>query len=144
MLQTPDFSMILMLAIFFATLWVLNRFLFAPITAILKEREEEERRSSGAHEEALGRFNEAAGRIEAELAAARREGLKLREERRAQGRRLREEKVASVKGEATTRVSDAAAAVERQSRQAAAELPARIRDLARQLAEKILGRRLAA
>ena len=144
MLQTPDVSMILMLAIFFATLWVLNRFLFAPITAILKEREAEERGSSQSLEEARARFEEAAARIETELAAARREGLKLREERRAEGRRVREEKVAAVKGEASARLTEAGASIESQSGKAAAELPGRIQALARELAEKILGRRIAA
>ncbi len=144
MLQTPDFSLILMLAIFFATLWLLNRFLFVPITAILKEREEEERGSSLAIEEARARFQEGAARVEAELAAARREGLKLREERRAEGRRIREEKAGVVKEETSAKLTEAGASIEAQSRRAAAELPARIRELARQLAEKVLGRRVAA
>lgn len=144
MLQTPDISMILMLAIFFATLWVLNHFLFVPITAILKEREAEERGSSQALEDARARFEEAAARIETELAAARREGLKLREEHRAEGRRIREEKVAALKDETSARLTEAGASIEAQSRKAAGELPGRIQELARQLAEKILGRRIAA
>ena len=144
MLQTPDFSMVLMLAIFFATLWVLNRFLFAPITAILKEREQEERESSGTHEGALRRFHEAVARIEAELAATRREGLKLREERRAEGRRLREERIGAVKAQASARVAEASASIESQTREAAASLPMRTREIARTLAEKVLGRPVAA
>ena len=144
MLQTPDVSMILMLAIFFATLWVLNRFLFAPITAILKEREQEERQSTGTHEEALRGFQEAVARVEAELASARREGLKLREERRAEGRRLREEKGAAVKAESSARVAEAAASIESQTKEAARSLPGRTREIARSLAEKVLGRPVAA
>lgn len=144
MLQAPNFSMIEILAIFLATVWLLNRFLFGPLTAILKEREAEEESSAERFARARDEFEAAARRIEESLSAARQEALKLREDLRAEGRRLREEKVGALRRETTRRIEEESAAIGEDTRRAAAELPARSAELARILAEKVLGRPVAA
>jgi F-type H+-transporting ATPase subunit b len=144
MIEAPDISMILILAIFLATVWVLNRFLLGPLSRILREREEEQSQASRRLAQARAEFDAAAVRIQAAISAARREALKLREERRTEGQRLRDEKIAGVKDEMASRIARAVAEIEGLARKAASDLPARVAALARQLAEKILGRAVAA
>jgi len=144
MLQAPDFSLFLILLIFFATLAVLNRFLFAPITAILKERERESSEAERRFAEATQRYEETARRIEEQLSAARREALKRRETIRAEGLGLREEKVGTVRKETAEKIASAAAAIERDAAEASRQMPERVAGLARELAKKVLGREVAA
>jgi F-type H+-transporting ATPase subunit b len=144
MLQAPNVSMLLILAIFFAVLWLLNRFVFRPVTAILDERERDSTTASQAYAEALSEFQAAADKIEADLSLARREALKLREERRAEGMQLRSQKIEQLKSETAEKLAGASAELEEHSRGGATDLPARVAALARLLAEKILGRKVAA
>jgi F0F1-type ATP synthase membrane subunit b/b' len=144
MLQAPNVSMLLILAIFFAVLWLLNRFIFRPVGAILDERERDSTTASQTYAEALAEFQAAADKIEADLSLARREALKLREERRAEGMHLRSGKIEQVKAETAEKLSGASADLEQHSRKIVADLPVRVAALAQLLAEKILGRKVAA
>lgn len=144
MLQLPNVSLILVLAIFFATLWVLNKFLFRPVSAILDERHAEAEASARSLAEAEEKFRAAAAKIETELSLARREALKVREESRAEGRRIREERVEAVRNETSARLEAAAAELEADARRTREELPSRVSTIVSSLVEKILGRRAAA
>lgn len=144
MLQVPNVSMILILAIFFATLWVLNRFLFRPVASILDEREAEAETAARALADAEERFRAAAAKIESDLSLARREALKLREESRAAGRRLREEQVEAAKAETAARLDAAAKDLEADARRTREELPSKVSAIVSALVEKVLGRRAAA
>jgi F-type H+-transporting ATPase subunit b len=144
MLQAPNVSVILILAIFFATLWVLNRFLFRPVSAILDERQSDaenaERTLAGAEE----KFRAAAAKIEGDLALARREALRVREESRAAGRRQREAQVEAAKAETAGRLDAAARELEAEARRTREELPSKISAIVSALVEKVLGRKAAA
>lgn len=144
MLQVPNVSLILVLAIFFATLWILNKFLFRPVSAILDERQSEAEASARSLAEAEEKFRAAAAKIETELSLARREALKLREDNRAEGRRIREEQVDAVRNETAARLDTAASELEADARRAREELPSRVSTIVSALVEKILGRRAAA
>ena len=143
MLQLPNVSMLLILAIFFATLWLLNRFLFAPISAILDERDQEAGTAARSLSEAEAGFRAAAEKIENELSLARREALKIREENRAEGHRTREQQVEAAKKEAAARLHAASEELARRATQAREELPGRISSIVATLVEKILGRKAA-
>ena len=144
MLQTPDISMILILVIFLAIVGIANRNLFLPLSAILREREEESSGAAARLEKARAEFEAAAERIERELSLARQEALRLREELRGEGHRLREEKVSGVRGETAAKVAEASAAIRESAGRASRELPSQTAALSRVLAEKVLGRSLAA
>jgi F-type H+-transporting ATPase subunit b len=144
MLQAPNVSVLLILAIFFATLWVLNRFLFRPVSAILDERQTEAETAARSLGEAEEKFRAAAAKIETELSLARREALKLREESRADGRRLREQQVDAVKQETAARLEAAARELEAEARRTREELPGRVSTIVSALVEKVLGRKAAA
>ncbi|HET9795682.1 MAG TPA: hypothetical protein VFS34_14605 [Thermoanaerobaculia bacterium] len=144
MLQVPNVSMLLILAIFFATLWVLNRFLFRPVSAILDERQSEAETAARALADAEEKFRAAAAKIETELSLARREALKIREENRAEGRHIREQQVEAAKQETAARLEKAAAELEADARRARDELPSRVSTIVSSLVEKVLGRKAAA
>jgi F-type H+-transporting ATPase subunit b len=144
MLQVPNVSMVLILAIFFATLWVLNRFLFRPVSAILDERQTEAETAARSLADAEEKFRIAAAKIETELSLARREALKIREENRAAGRHLREQEVEAAKRETAERLEKAAAELEADARRARQELPSRVSTIVSALVEKVLGRKAAA
>jgi F-type H+-transporting ATPase subunit b len=142
-LQLPNVSMLLILAIFFATLWVLNRFLFGPVTAILDERASEAETAARSLSDAEAKFRAAAEKIENELSLARREALKIREENRAEGHRQRDVEVDAAKKEAADRLHAASEDLALRARQAREELPGRISSIVSTLVEKILGRKAA-
>jgi F0F1-type ATP synthase membrane subunit b/b' len=81
---------------------------------------------------------------EQKLSLARREGLKTREGLRAEGIARLEENLQKAREAAARQLDVAAREIESQSKSAAADLPGRARALARTLAEKILGRKIAA
>jgi F0F1-type ATP synthase membrane subunit b/b' len=81
---------------------------------------------------------------EARLAVARREAWKERETLRAEGLTAFEKKLNEARVASTTSVDAASQQIADQVRIAATDLPGRARTLARELAEKILGRKLAA
>src|SRR5512135_1150509 len=138
MLQVPNVSMLLILAIFFATLWVLNRFLFRPVSAILDERQSEAETAARTLADAEEKFRAAAAKIETELSLARREALKIREENRAEGRHIREQQVEAAKQETAARLEKAAAELEADARRAREELPSRVSTIVSSLVEKVL------
>ncbi len=144
MIEAPNVSFLLILAIFFATMWLLNRMLFAPISKILAEREHEASEAAQSFAQARAGFDEAAARIESELAAARREALKIREQRRAEGIASRQEALAGARKGASERLAAALTEVEKASADASREMPQRVAELARELAGRVLGRGLAA
>lgn len=144
MLQVPNVSVILILAIFFATLWILNRFLFRPVSAILDDRQNEAETAARSLADAEEKFRAAAAKIEGDLALARREALKIREESRAAGRRQREEQVEAVKAETAGRLDAAARELEADARRTRDELPSKVSTIVSSLVEKILGRKAAA
>jgi F-type H+-transporting ATPase subunit b len=144
MIKAPDVTALYVILAFVVSYAVMKRFLFRPLGAILEQREEEERTSARIHAESVRELERALAEGEARLSLARREALKEREALRAQGLAKFEEDLARARGAASASVEAASADIEREARRAAAELPSRSRALAIELAEKILGRKLAA
>ena len=144
MIKAPDVTLLYVMFAFVVSYALLKRFLFAPLGAILERREQEEQEAAKVHTDSVRELERAVADAEARLAVARREALKEREALRADGladfeKKLYEERIAS-----TTAVDAASQQIADQVRIAAGELPEKARTLARQLAEKILGRKLAA
>jgi len=144
MIGLPNVTSLYVIVAFVASCWILNRFLFAPLTAILDARERDEREAENAYTASLAALESAVAAGEARLSDARREALRSREALRTQGLTELERRL----GDANVRAADALARgtgeIEQQARDVARTLPDRARGLARDLAEKILGRKLAA
>jgi F-type H+-transporting ATPase subunit b len=144
MIKAPDVTLLYVMFAFIVSYAVMKRFLFRPLGAILERREEEERAAARIHADSLRELERAVAEGEARLAQARRDALKARETLRGEGLARFEELLARAREAASASVEAASRAIEADAARAAADLPARSRALAVELAEKILGRKLAA
>jgi F-type H+-transporting ATPase subunit b len=144
MIGLPNVTSLYVLLAFGISYWILKRYLLRPLSAILDAREREEKAAEDAYAESLARLERAVAAGEEKLAAARREALKTREELRAQGLAVLEEKLAKARAEATEAISRGSREIEAKEAEVSKTLPERVSQLARELAEKVLGRKLAA
>ena len=144
MIKAPDVTLLYVMFAFIVSYAVLKKFLFRPLGAILEQREEEELAAARIHDESLRELERAVAEGEARLALARREALKDREALRGQGLARFEQLLDQAREKASTSVDAASRTIETEAARAASDLPARARSLAVELAEKILGRKLAA
>lgn len=144
MIKAPDVTLLYVMFAFIVSYAVMKRYLFNPLGAILERREEEERAASRIHADSLRELERTVAEGEARLAAARREGLRDRETLRAEGLAKFERELGQARNLATSAVEKAGSEISTEASQAARELASRSRTLAVLLAEKILGRKLAA
>lgn len=144
MIKAPDVTFLYVVVAFIASLAILKRFLFVPLSAILDEREKEAATAARVHEESAAELEKAIARAEHDLARARGEALAIREKLRAEGRVHLERKLSEARTAAEASIAAASDEVGSAATRASVLLPRAARDLARALAEKILGRKLAA
>ena len=144
MIKAPDVTLLYVVFSFLIAYAILKKFLFVPLGGILEARETEEATAERVHAESLEGLSRALAHIEQELARARREALKERETMRAEGRAHLEKKLAEARTAAGSLLELAASEIVTETARSAAELPGRTETLARTLAEKVLGRKLAA
>ena len=144
MIGLPDVTSLYALLAFGISCWILKKYLFGPLSAILDERAREQREAQAAYARSLEALEKAVLAGEEKLSAARREALKAREELRAQGMVILEQKLAETKAAAAEAIARGSREIEAQASMAARELPEHAVSIARELAEKILGRKLAA
>jgi F-type H+-transporting ATPase subunit b len=144
MIGLPDVTSLYALFAFGISCWILKKYLFGPLSAILDERERDEREAQEAYARSLEALEKAVRAGEEKLSAARREALKTREDLRAQGMAILEQKLAETRAAAAEAIAHGSREIEAQASKAAQELPERAKTIARELAEKILGRKLAA
>lgn len=144
MIKAPDVTLLYVMFAFIVSYAVLKRYLFRPLGAILEQREEEERSALRIRAESLRELERAVAQGEARLALARRDGLRDREALRLEGLTRFESLLNRAREAALAAVEAGSRAIDSDAARAAAELPTRARALAVELAEKILGRKLAA
>jgi len=144
MIDLPNVTSLFVLLAFGVSYGILKKYLFAPLSEILETREREERDAQKSYAESLRTLERAVAAGEEKLALARREALKTRESLRGEGMALLEERLAKARGEASREIDEGSREIAARAAELSAELPGRATSLARELAEKILGRRLAA
>lgn len=81
-MQLPDLSLLLVMAIFWATYFIFQRFVFTPLGHILEERDKDVEKSTAALASALEQEHAAQVEADTRLTEARRETMSLREARR--------------------------------------------------------------
>ncbi|HKA35999.1 MAG TPA: ATP synthase F0 subunit B [Thermoanaerobaculia bacterium] len=144
MIKAPDVTLLYVLFAFVVTYFVLRRFLFRPLGGILEARATEEAAAAKVHAESMERLAAEIARAEAELAHARIESLKERETLRAEGRVQLDKKLDQARASAAEILEKATRELAAQTESSSRDLPGRVRQLANALAEKVLGRKLAA
>jgi F-type H+-transporting ATPase subunit b len=121
-------------------IWLLNRFLFKPVTAIITKRQAAATAASGAATAAKAEADAAAARADAEaarLAAARRD---LREEMAEDAAARRAEIIAAAKADAAELRATAETALEQDRRAAADQAEADATALALDIAARLMSR----
>jgi F-type H+-transporting ATPase subunit b len=144
MIGLPNVTSLYVILAFGISYWILKRYLFVPLSAILEARENEERAAEEAYAESVKRLERAVAAGEDRLGSARRESLRTREDLRAQGIAALEKRLAEARAEATEAIGRGSREIEAQAAETVRSLPERAAGLARELAEKVLGRKLAA
>ena len=96
------------------------------------------------HVESLAALSRTVAEAEEKLSLARREALKMREGLRGEGMAHLTKRLAEVRAAAEVSVKSAAREIDAQAAASSRQLPGEARSLARSLAEKVLGRKLAA
>ena len=144
MIGPPDVTSLYAILAFGISYWILKRYLFAPLSAILEARENEERAAEEAYAESVKHLERAVAAGEEKLASARRESLRTREDLRSQGIAVLDKRLAEARAEATDAIARGSGEIEAQAAETVRSLPERAAGLARELAEKVLGRKLAA
>ncbi len=144
MIKAPDVTFLYVVLAFIACYAILKRFLFTPLLAILDQRDREARSAEKVHAESLAELDKTVTRAEADLARARGEALAVREKLRGEGRAHWDRKMEEARTAAEGAVKRGSEEIGAAAKKSAADLPRSARDLARALAEKILGRNLAA
>ena len=144
MIKAPDVTLLYVIVCFLIAYAILKKWLFGPLGAILEARESEARLAAKVYADSLAELERTISHVEAELGRARREALRDRETLRGEGRAQFERKLEEARAAARSLLQTAREKISQDASGSAAELPTRARDLARLLAEKILGRKLAA
>jgi F-type H+-transporting ATPase subunit b len=144
MIKAPDVTLLYVIVCFVIAYAILKVWLFRPLAAILDEREQEEKAAARIQAESVAELQKTVRHIDEELSRARREALRERETMRAEGRAELERRLASARSSAAAALESGRRGIEEDAQRSSAELPSRATGLARLLAEKVLGRKLAA
>lgn len=138
-----DFSLVVQIALFLVLWSILRRVLFGPVGRLMAERE---RRTEGTHAEARSMMEEGKelqARYDAAIANARAEGEAVRSEIREEALKARNAVVSQGREAAARRIQEMREEVRRELEAARGVAAQDAETLARQMAEKVLGRKLA-
>ena len=142
-MNPPNLSLVLVMVCFWATLWLVRRFLIHPVGLALEERH---RRIDGAQREWTTKheaFLASVARVEGELEDAAREAAQIRAQARQRAQDARQQALEEVRGRADTRFAEALHSLESDAAAARDDLRRRAEDLARLLAGRLLGREVS-
>ena len=138
----PDYTVIVQIVSFLIFWLVLTKLLFNPFLALLEEREQ---RTEGVKAEAAALMEESErlrAEYESAIARAEDEGRAVKESLLQEARQLRERILSQSREQASRMLAAARQEIQREM-QRGRELAAReAQEIARQMAEKILGRKL--
>jgi F-type H+-transporting ATPase subunit b len=137
---TPDLSLLAIMVIFIINYLVVRRFFLKPINQVLEERESNIRTADQLYEQSLASFNEATARMEQQLHTAKREAATVREKRRAEAGVRRQQLIDETQASGKQIVGEAEQKLTEEVRVARERIVTDADMLARQAAERILGR----
>lgn len=142
-MQLPDLSLLLVMAIFWATYFILRKFVFSPLGRILAEREGDAEKSAAAAAAALEREKAAQQEFESRLTEARREAMAKRDARRQAVTARRQAMADQAREAARKRMLELDAALSAEIEAAKQDLAAGAPALAGEIASTVTGRRAA-
>jgi len=138
----PNGTFFVELAAFGLIVWILAKFIVPPINRAMEARLDAIRKEFADLEEAKGNAHRAEEEFKAQIADARHEAAKIREEAREQGAQIVSEARDQAQSEAARIVEHGHAQVRAERQQAVASLRAEVGTLAIDLAGRIVGESL--
>jgi F-type H+-transporting ATPase subunit b len=142
-MQLPDLSLLLMMAIFWATFFVLRASVFKPIGDILEERERSIADAETRLADAVEGQKAAAAELDRRLTEARREAMSRREALRQEAMARRQARLDEAREKARASAAEAQGRLEGEIAAAREQLRASGRELAAEIAGGVLGRKVA-
>jgi F-type H+-transporting ATPase subunit b len=133
-------TIILVGAAVVALVFILNRWLFGPLSQILEQRQNEIDAARAAFDEAQAKQSERLDAVEARVAESRNEAFAIREEAHNEAREHRDRVIADARDEAAQEIEGARAEIKQQIDDARTQLEKDADSLARSIAERVLGR----
>jgi len=141
-MSPPDLSLILIMVCFWATLWIVHRFLIRPVGTVIGERR---RRLDDAQQEWSAKNEEylaAVSRVEDEVSAAAKDAARIRADARQHAMDARQTALDQAHARADERLLGVLDTLAKDAEAARSDLRSRAEDLARLLASRLLGRAL--
>ncbi len=136
----PNISIVLIMLCFWATLWLVNRFLIRPVNTVLEQRhgriDGAEKAWTAKNEELLS----ATHRIENELIEAARSAAKTRETYRTDAHQSKQQQLDNARNEAEKKLESALEGLSRDAEKARIDLREQAESLSRELVQRLLGR----
>jgi F-type H+-transporting ATPase subunit b len=142
-MQLPDLSLLLIVAIFWATYAVLRRYVLSPLGGILEARERAVADSTAALAVMLDEEKETLLGIDRRLTEARRDALAARHAARAEANAKRQAMLEEAREKARLAAADAQGRLEKDIEAARSELAKTARATAVEIASLALGRSIA-
>ena len=142
-MSPPDLSLILIMVCFWATLWIVHRFLIRPVGTVIGERR---RRIDDAQQEWSAKNEEylaAVARVEDAVAGAAKDAAKIRADARQHAMDDRQAALDQARGRAEERLLEVLDTLDKDAEAARSDLRNRAEELAHLLASRLLGRELA-
>jgi F-type H+-transporting ATPase subunit b len=135
----PNGTFFFVLIIFLIVLGVIGKWVVPPISKVLREREAMVKKTIEDSREAAAQFAAADEDYQAEMAKARGEASRIRDDARAEGRRILDDMRGRAAGEVATTLQRAEEQLKQQSDDMSAELRSSVDSLSRTLASRVLG-----
>ena len=135
-----DGSFLIQLGIFFVAFLILRSLVFRPVMELFDKREAAMGGSKGLADQLQKDADAAREKFESQLRAVRQKANEDRDKRRAEAQQLARELTERARRESTSQLNAAKARLDMEAREASGKAEAEIPTLARQVAEKLLGR----
>ncbi len=136
----PNLSIVLIMVCFWVTLWLVNRFLIRPVNTVLDQRYD---RIDGAQKVWTAKNEEllsATTRIEDQLIEAAHAAAKTRETHRARAQQEKQQHLDTARNDAEEQLALALKRLSQEAEKARTDLRERAEGLARDFAQRLLGR----
>jgi F-type H+-transporting ATPase subunit b len=136
----PDGTLVIHIAIVITMVFVLNRFLFKPVSRVLGEREARTHGRVSEARETIRRVTESLSRYESSLRQARAEGYSLLEQQQSEAYSERQRKLASMRKEVEGEIEEQKREIRSQADVARATLEDEAMRVAADISSQILRR----
>ena len=141
-MSLPNLSLFLIMACFWVTLWLVQRFLIVPLGKVLKERREQiegaEEKWNSKNEE----FLSATSRLEAEMEEAARDAASIRSDYLSKAMSEHQETLTQARDQADKKLKSALAELDQEAQSAREDLRQHAANLAQLFAGRLLDRKV--